>query len=94
MKICTEPQMKSRRISHRLLAGLCLCALALGLSLSAMSVFLSVEETRSQASTQRPNLHYFGSGRWRADARTLVAALGYLLDPDISPSTNQVTVHG
>ena len=35
---------------------------------------------------------YFRTGQWRADARTLVAALDYLLAPE-SRNTNQAQTH-
>ena len=35
---------------------------------------------------------YFRNGQWRADARTLVAALDYLLAPE-SRNTNQAQTH-
>jgi len=51
--------------------------------------------TGFSAAPHRAKHTYFQSGRWRADARTLVSAVQYLLDPELGGSqTNQVIVQG
>jgi len=82
------------RINGRGLA-LVFVLLLLVLISAASGWLFSPAPARTPAPAPRYHNAYFQSGRWLADARTLVVAVQYLLDPEIgSPQTNKVTVQG
>jgi hypothetical protein len=91
MKDCTlpAPVRKSETRRHRLAAIMLVLLLTAFLGGSRLSNGFS---SKSSAEGQPPaavltepsedNFHYFRSGQWLADLRSLVAACKYLLQPD------------
>jgi hypothetical protein len=91
MKDCTLPALigtaESRR--RRLAATICVLLLTAVLAGTRLSKEATRESGRSGQDTvavlthpSESNFHYFRSGQWLADMRSLVAACKYLLQPD------------